>query len=337
MMGKRMKGWLGGELVSLQEQDALGLRDIPIAAGVDIPSLVGVAPDPFYVYVRAGRIGLSASTTNGKKRNWLLRPLERVHEALPLYGYRGHPDPEEFKRQRMWRDFVTVWVGGLIRDGALYLKGFVPASEKDFKELIQLSLAAGKPMQVSPWGTMLMQDKGDMWDVYDMEPISVDWGPPGDAGFEDADVLAVGGELKHDDQEVSMTEKEIAQMEAENKRLGGELKTAQDALEIEKKKGSDLDAKVTELGGELKTLQDAAATVTTAAVAAKRTELLGALPEPMREVGGELLTGDTVEDLDKSFAGIKEKLAKMTPGMKLIGGELKKEEGKKKDEDFASD
>lgn len=332
---KRTYGVLAGELVGQAEVDRLKLGDMTTAAGVDLATLTAKTPEPFFVYVRAGRTGNSSSTVNGKPRNWLPKTLERILAALPLYGYRGHPDPEQFRRQRTWRDFVTVWVAGKIVDGALYLKGFIPAAEKDFQELIQLTLAAGNPMQVSPFGMLLGRERDTTWDVEDLEPISVDWGQPGDAGFNDADVLKVAGETT-ETEETSMTEKEIQELQAKNLQLGGELKTAQEGLATATKKVTELEGQVTQLGGELKTHKDAAAAAANAKVKEHREGLLKRLPEPERELGGELLTGDTVEALDKSFEAVTAKLKKARPGMRIIGGEAKGQE-EAKDKDFATD
>jgi hypothetical protein len=324
MKSSKVTGFLVGELVSAVDADRLKLGDMAPAAGVDLATLTAKAPEPFFVYVRAGRVGNSNSTVNGKPRNWLPKTLERIISALPLYGYRGHPDPEQFRKQRTWRDFVTVWVAGKIVDGALYLKGFIPAAEKDFQELIQLTLAAGNPMQVSPFGMLLGRERDTTWDVEDLEPISVDWGQPGDAGFSDADVLKVAGELT---EETTMTEKEILELQEKNRQLGGELKTAQDALAAANAKVTTLEGTVTQIGGELKTLKDAAAESGKAAVKAHRETLLGKLPETEREIGGELLTGDDVATLDKNFELVVSKLKKSRPGLRIIGGETKEDAG----------
>lgn len=334
-MSKRIKGFLAGELVSQAEVEKLKLS-IPVAAGVDIATLTAATPTPFYVYVRAGRVGLSQSTVNGLHRNWTAKPFERLLGALPLYGYRGHPDAEQFQKQRVWRDFVTVWVGGVLVDGVLYLKGYVPDAETEFKQLIQLTLAAGKPMQVSPFGYLDMQRNGDVMDVVDFVPISVDWGQPGDAGFPDADVVAVGGELT-EQEESPMTEEKIKELQDKCSQLGGELKTAQDSLTAVTKERDDLKTKVTQIGGELKTHQDAAAETAKAAVKAHREGLLTKLPEKVRTIGGELLTGDTVAALDTSFAEVLKKVAPLAPGMTMIGGELKLREAAGADPDFARD
>jgi len=337
MKNSKVKGFLAGELVSQAEIDRLKLGEMAPAAGVDLATLTAKTPDPFFVYVRAGRVGLSNSTVNQKRRNWLPKTLERIVEALPLYGYRGHPDPEQFKKQRTWRDFVTVWVAGKIVDGALYLKGFIPASEKDFQELIQLTLAAGNPMQVSPFGTMLGREQANTWDVEDFEAISVDWGQPGDAGFDDADVLKVAGETSSQTNQEDRMEEELKQAKAEAARLGGELKSAQDQLKAANEKVTTLEGTVTQIGGELKTLKEQAEVKVKAEVKTHRETLLGKLPEPERELGGELLTGETVADLDKNFEVVVGKLKKARPGLRIIGGETKEqgqEEGQK-EQDFA--
>jgi len=334
MKSSKVEGFLAGELVSQAEVDKLGLGSMVPAAGVDITTLTAKTPDPFFVYVRAGRVGNSGSTVNGKPRNWLPKTLERILAALPLYGYRGHPDPEQFRKQRTWRDFVTVWVAGKIVDGALYLKGFIPAAEKDFQELIQLTLAAGNPMQVSPFGMLLGRERDTTWDVEDLEPISVDWGQPGDAGFSDADVLKVAGELT---EETTMTEEQTRKLQEDNLRLGGELKTAQEGLAAATKKVTELEGTVTTIGGELKTLKEQAAEKVKVEVKTHREGLIAKLPETEREIGGELLTGDSVETLDKSFEVVVTKLKKARPGMRIIGGETKGQEEDAKDKDFAAD
>lgn len=328
---------MAGELVGQSDVERLALASMPVAGGVDIETLTKRAPEPFFVYVRAARAGKSMSTVNGKPRNWSATAVNRIVEALPLYGYRGHPDPEQFKRQRTWRDFVTVWVAGKVVDGAVYLKGFVPATEKDFQELIQLTLAAGNPMQVSAFGNLLGRERESTWDVEDFEPLSVDWAPPGDAGFPDTDVLKVAGELIEDaETKGAGMEEELKKLREDVARIGGELKTTKESLAAVTTERDALKTQVATIGGELKGMKDAETRRLGDAVKAHRETLLAKLPETERELGGELLTGETVADLDKNFDVVVGKLKKSRPGMKVIGGETKEEKGSgEAEKDFA--
>ena len=131
MKSSKVIGFLVGELVSAVDVDRLGLGSMTPAAGVDIATLTAKTPEPFFVYVRAGRVGNSSSTVNGKPRNWLPKTLERILTALPLYGYRGHPDPEQFRKQRTWRDFVTVW-------------DYASSNDKSSKDLQKFLVQSGK-------------------------------------------------------------------------------------------------------------------------------------------------------------------------------------------------
>ena len=132
-------------------------------------------------------------------------------------------------------------------------------------------------------------------------------------------------------------EEELKQAKAEAARLGGELKSAQDQLKAANEKVTTLEGTVTQIGGELKTLKEQAEVKVKAEVKTHRETLLGKLPEPERELGGELLTGETVADLDKNFEVVVGKLKKARPGLRIIGGETKEqgqEEGQK-EQDFA--
>lgn len=309
---------LAGELVARDEVAKLGLDKLEPAGGVDLKTLTEKAPDPFFVYVRAGR----TQTQSGNKRRWSEAALKKFVTGLPLYGYRGHREMPTGTSYMPYREFVTVWVAGKMVDGVLYLKGWVPPAETDLKEQIQISLATGKPMQVSPWGLLLIERASDgVPEVVDADPRSIDWAPPGDAGFEDAEVLKVAGETQAVNQEDQM-EEQLKKLQDEVARLGGELKTVQAQNEA-------LTAKNVELGGEVKKFQEAEATAKKAAVTAHRTTLLGQLEEPVREVAGEMLKGDSVEELNTSFETVKGRLAKLTPGLKIIGGETKKTEAEK--------
>lgn len=318
---------MGGELVIAGKVPV----EIPLAAGVDLAALTAgdESPDRF-VYMRVGKGGeLSA---NG--RRWPGAMLQKVVDKLPLYSYRGHPTAKAGE-SAPFQDFSTAWIGGKMHEGELLVKGYVPKDETVLKERIRVSLAAGKPMQVSPWGAITGRRVGGETVVEDFEPERIDWGAPGTAGFRSSGVLAAGGELT-ETEETSMTEKEIQELQEKNRQLGGELKTAQDALATATKKVTELEGTVTAIGGELKTLKDAAAETAKAAVKAHRETLLAKLPETERELGGELLTGESVADLDKNFDVVVGKLKKARPGLRIIGGETK-EEKQERDRDFAAD
>ena len=132
-------------------------------------------------------------------------------------------------------------------------------------------------------------------------------------------------------------EEELKQAKAEAARLGGELKSAQDQLKAANEKVTTLEGTVATVGGELKTLKEQAEAKVKAEVKAHRETLLGKLPGTERELGGELLTGETVADLDKNFEVVVGKLKKARPGLRIIGGETKEQEEDAKDKDFAKD
>ena len=319
---------MGGELVLAGKVPV----EIPLANGVDLAALTAGddSPDRF-VYMRVGKGGeLSA---NG--RRWSGAMLQKVVDKLPLYSYRGHPTAKAGE-SAPFQDFSTAWVGGKMHGGELLVKGYVPKDETVLKERIRVSLAAGKPMQVSPWGAITGRRQGGETVVEDFEPERIDWGAPGTAGFRSSAVLAAGGELNQTE-ETSMTEKEIQELQAKNLQLGGELKTAQDALAMATAKVTTLEGTVATVGGELKTLKEQAEAKVKAEVKAHRETLLGKLPGTERELGGELLTGETVADLDKNFEVVVGKLKKARPGLRIIGGETKEQEEDAKDKDFAKD
>jgi len=318
---------MGGELVLAGKVPV----EIPLAAGVDLAALTAgdESPDRF-VYMRVGKGGeLSA---NG--RRWSGAMLQKVVDALPLYSYRGHPTVRAGE-SAPFQDFSTAWIGGKMHGGELLVKGYVPKDETVLKERVRVSLAAGKPMQVSPWGAISGRHQGGEFAVEDFKPERIDWGAPGTAGFRSSSVLATGGELT-ETEESMMTEKEILELQGKATRLEGELQTANTALTAANTKVTTLEGQVTQVGGELKTLKEQAAEKVKVEVKAHRETLIGRLPEPERELGGELLTGETVADLDKNFETVCSKLKKARPGMRIIGGESRTQQ-EEKDKDFAQD
>jgi len=332
LKGSRVEGLKGyvlaGELISALDFERLKAA-IPVAKGVDVTALTAGddSPDRF-VYLHLARAG----ELSGNNRRWTGKPLQRVVDALPMYSYRGHPVAKAGESMP-YQDFSTAWIGGAMIGGELYVKGYVPKDEAALKERIRVGLATGKPMQASPWGRISGTRKDGEFVVEDFEPERIDWGAPGTAGFASSGVLALGGELT-ETEESTMTEKEIAELQTKNTQLGGELKTAQEGLVAATTQVTELKKQVETLGGELKTAKETATAAHQASLKAHKDVLVARLPETEREIGGELLTGDSVEALDKNFDLVCAKLKKARPGMKILGGEVKEE---KKEQDGEKD
>ncbi len=164
--------------------------DIPLAPGVNLEELTKGDENPYFVYVKALRVGESRN-----RRIYSKKILERIIRALPLYGYAGHPT--EIKEYPPFRDPKTVWIGGEIRNDWLYLKGYIPKTEEDFREWIRVSLASGAPLPISIWGEMALRPMGEgRYEVEDFNPVSVDWAPHREEGMPGARVIAVAGEEK---------------------------------------------------------------------------------------------------------------------------------------------
>jgi hypothetical protein len=66
---------------------SLGLAEkVKIAKGVDLEALVKDDPTPFFVYVKALKVGVSKNMKRYAKKH-----LQAFLDALPLYGFEGHP------------------------------------------------------------------------------------------------------------------------------------------------------------------------------------------------------------------------------------------------------
>lgn len=303
------------EMLVGERVKSLGLAEkIKVAKGVDLEALVKDDGAPFFVYAKALKVGVSKNMKRYAKKH-----LQAFLDALPLYGFEGHPPkpvPGWYQPYRGWR---TAWVGGVIIEDWLYVKGYVPPEWSDFRKAIERSLAVGKPMTVSIWAEMTwLERQNGISDVVELKPVSIDWADPGEEGVEGAEAVEVSGEVVNQTQEDRVEKREIV--------AGltfGEIKRDRPDL-VEEAAGEfrksteyvELKAKAEKLG----VVQGELAQVNKDVVANRRTALLGEITdEAYRKAADRMLAGETVKELETNFTAVK---AEVTALAKKAGVEL---------------
>lgn len=305
-------------------------EEVKIPSLVDIDRLTEGDENPFFVTVKALRVGIS-----GNKKKYSLENLQQVKSQLPLYGFLGHLKKEDVGYR--YREPVTIWIGGEIIGDWLYVKGYIPPQHESHRKDVALSLKAKKPMPVSVLGWYRLKPQGEYSDVEDIMAISIDWANDLMEGIKGAQVTDIAQEqILADEKEKDMITKEeilAALTMDEVKKTRPDLVTSiqsemQESAE-EKKQREDDKKKMDTLESENKKLKKQT-------IDAHRGKLLGEIKdEKLREIAGDLLQGETTEELDTNWKLVKEKLSKIEkPGMPIISGA---EEGKKDGSDFLQD
>lgn len=291
-------------------------EEVAITPLMDIKKLTEGDDKPFFAIVKALRVGSSRN-----KKNYTMENLKQVLTQLPFYGHKGHIKEEDI--DTVYREPVTIWVGGAISGEWLYLKGYIPPQYETLRKDVALSLKAERPMPVSVLGWYKLIPQGEYYDVVDIKMISTDWGNAGLEGVQGAQVVEVGKETedKSKKEEDMLTKEQIlAALSADDiKQARPDLiKSIQsETLESEegKKKREEEKKKTEALEKENKDLKKQV-------LDTHREKLIAEIEdENVRTLAGDLLLGETVEELDKNWKLVKEKLSKIDkPGMPIVKG-----------------
>lgn len=314
----RLKKMLNGESIFDVEFGELCGEEVKIQSKVDVAKLTEGDAAPFFATVKAVKVGVSKN-----RKNYSMEILKQIRDQLPLYGYKGHITDEELSH--VFREPVTVWIGGEISGDWLYVKGYIPPQYADLRKNVELSLRVGKPLPVSILGFLKMKPNGENFDVLEWKGLSIDWANDGVEGVEGAHVIKIGKETK----EESMPTKEeiLAALTAD------EIKKARPdlvkGLEAEMQGSEEAKKKQADEKKKLETLEKENLDLKKKLIDGHRAKLLGEVQdEKVRAIAGDLLKGETTEELDASWKTVKEKLATIEkPGMPIIAGVEHKKEG----------
>lgn len=156
--------------------------DIPLAPGVDLAALKAGDPDPMEVVVEIPA-GVS-------KRGWhygavVIRHLAEQVAKRTVAGFLGHQKAEDVDSQ--FPIPVTHWVGAIYKERSALLRGVVDKTAPDLKRWIR----AGRINQVSLYGILTTEQRGDETHVTNIDLLSVDWTPLARAGMQTR-VVALG-------------------------------------------------------------------------------------------------------------------------------------------------
>lgn len=306
--GEMMYGFEIGELCS---------EEIEIESIVNAQDLIEGDQSPFFATVKVLKVGRSRN-----KKNYRMENLQQVLSQLPLYGYKGHVKEEDISTA--YREPVTIWIGGKIVGEWLYVKGYIPPQYDTLRKDVALSLRARRPMPVSHLGWYKLIPREEYYDIENIESLSIDWGNAGLEGVKGAQVVEVGREQQegqqHKEDDMPTREEIIAalsmeEIKKERPDLVESLQSEMQESEEEKKKREDETEK-------LKTLEKENADLKKQIIDGHREKLLAEIQdEKVREIAGDLLQGETVEELDKSWELVKEKLSKIEkPGIPIVTG-----------------
>ncbi|MGB3341316.1 MAG: hypothetical protein WBB37_07540 [bacterium] len=299
-------------------------EEVKIMSLVDIDKLTEGDEDPFFVTVKALRVGVSKN-----KKRYALENLQQVKSQLPLYGFLGHLKKEDVGYR--YREPITIWIGGEIIGEWLYVKGYIPPQYESHRKDVALSLKAKKPMPVSVLGWYRVKPQGEYLDVEDIQAISIDWANDRMEGIKGAQVVGIAKEQieTEEKEEVMPTKEEILaaltmdEVKKTRPDLVQSIQSEMKESEEDKKEREDAKKKMDTLESENKKLQKQI-------IDAHREKLLGEIKdEKLRTIAGDLLQGETTEELDKNWKLAKEKLSAIEkPGMPIISGaEEKKKDG----------
>lgn len=302
-----MKGEFGFEIGELCSEE------IKIKPVIDLKQLIEGDSKPFFPIIKSVKVGESRN-----KKIYSMENLLQIEKQLPLYGYKGHIKEEDIGT--VFREPVTIWIGGEIIGDWLYIKGYVPAEEESLRRKIAMSLKVGKPMPVSILGWYRQKAQGESFKVEDIRMISIDWGNAGLEGVLGAQVVEIASEEITKEDDMPTKEEILAALTSDEIKKGrpdlvesiqSEMQESAEA----KKKREDEEKKSKELEKENVDLKKKI-------IDAHREKLLAEIKdEKVREIAGDLLQGETVEDLDKNWKLVKEKLSKIEkPGMPVIDG-----------------
>ena len=289
-------------------------EEIAIEPRVDIKKLTEGDPDPFFAIVKALRIGKSRN-----KKNYSMENLKQVLEQLPFYGYKGHIKEEDIST--VYREPVTIWIGGVISGEWLYLKGYIPPQYETLRKDVALSLKAERPTPVSVLGWYKVIQQGEYYDVEEIKMISTDWGNAGLEGIEGAQVVEVGKEMKTTKEDDMPTKEEILAALTKD-----EIKTARPdlvgSIQSEMQESDEAKKQKEKDKTERDTLEKENKDLKKQVLDTHRDKLLGEIQdENIRGLAGDLLQGETTEELDKNWKLVKEKLGKFEKsGMPIISG-----------------
>jgi len=326
--------WIKSEMVFGIEFGELCCEEIKITPVVDIAKLTEGDPNPFFVTVKALKVGRSKNNFNYSMEN-----LMQLKAQLPLYGYLGHV--KEADIGHVYRDWKTIYIGGEIVNDWLYVKGYIPPQEDSLRKKVALSLKA-KPMPVSVQGFYQLKPRGEYYDVVQIKGLSIDWANSGLEGIEGAQVVKVGKETTEKEEIMPTKEEILAALTLEDIRkarpdvvtsIQSEMQNSEEEKKrkVTEQKSRDDDKK------KIETLEKENLDLKKTTLDAHRTKLLAEIAdEKVRELAGELLKGESVEDLNKNWITVKEKFSKLEkPGMPIIAGAETK--GKKAGADFLED
>lgn len=305
-----------GEMFQLSEFGELTAEqiDIPVSDKIDIKKLTDGDPDPMFVTVKALKKGLS-----GNGFYYSMEILQKIRDQLPIYAYKGHLKDETELGFR-FREPINPWLAGEIKNDWLYVKGYIPPEEDNFRKKIALSLKV-KPLTVSIHGFLNAMPKGEFKKyVTDYQLLSIDWANPGTEGIPGAQVVAIGSEQKQSKEDTMDRAEIIAGLtldEIKKERpdlvqsLSSEMANSEEA---KKKRETETE--------KLKTLEAENLQLKTDMLNAHKDKLLGEIKdEKIRDIAKDLLSGESIEKLDANWKLVKEKLGHIErPGMPIVSG-----------------
>jgi|GEM_PF-1912761 cation transport regulator ChaB len=311
--------WIKSEMTYGVEFGELCAEEIKITPVIDVAKLTEGDPNPFFVTVKALKTGISKNRFNYSVEN-----LMQLKAQLPLYGYLGHLKEQD--ASTLYRDWVTIWIGAEILDDWLYVKGYIPPQEDWLRKKVALSLKA-KPMTVSIQGLYQLKSRGEYNDVISINALGLDWATSGMEGIEGAQVIKVGKETT-EKEEIMPTKEEILaaltldEIKKEKPEIVKTIQSEMQNSEEEKKRKETEQKSRDDDKKKIETLEKENLDLKKKSLDGHRTKLLAEIAdEKVRELAGELLKGESVEELDKNWVTVKEKFSKLQKtGMPIIAG-----------------
>lgn len=169
-----------GEVVATTTEDAKGIMEqIPTAEGVDLKKLTGGDDKPFFVVIRAMRVGMSRN-----RRRYSDEIVKKFRDLHPMPGYESHRhvDKPIFGGHPEMFHPVTSWIGALLKGDELFSKGYIRKEEERLIRTIETAHAIGKGLVVSITGKveqiLKKDDEGEFWEIQDIADGTIDWYQP---------------------------------------------------------------------------------------------------------------------------------------------------------------
>lgn len=153
--------------------------EVPLADGVDLPSLIADDPDPFFVTLPVAAVNAISENGRWYDADFVESLSRQIIERHPV-GQMGHVADDE--RATAYPIAAAHWVGALRVGEVLWAKAYVPVGA--VREFMRRMKATNSQIATSIYGTgeQIWDTERGAWRVLNFTLESIDFAPPQRAG-----------------------------------------------------------------------------------------------------------------------------------------------------------